>query len=78
LFVILLFTGGYATFIHGQWSVETFISSYINIPIILGLYFGYKCWKKSSIIPLQEIPIRAFITIYQDNPDPEPKPKRGL
>jgi amino acid transporter len=78
LFVILLFTGGYATFIHGQWSVETFISSYINIPIILGLYFGYKFWKKSSIIPLQDIPIRAFITIYQDNPEPEPKPKRGL
>jgi amino acid transporter len=78
VFITLLFTGGYATFIHGEWSTETFISSYINIPIILLLYFGAKFWMKSSIIPLAELPIRHFIDIYQANPEPPEAPKRGL
>jgi amino acid transporter len=78
LFIVLLFTGGFSTFIHGQWSNETFISSYLNIPLILILYFGYKFWKKTSIIPLEHIPIRGFIEIYQANPEPEPKPKKGV
>lgn len=78
LFTLLLFTGGYSTFIHGHWSDETFISSYLNIPLILILYFGYKFWKKTTIISLEDIPIRGFIEIYQNNPEPEPKPKKGI
>jgi yeast amino acid transporter len=78
LFVLLLLTGGYSTFIHGQWSDETFVSSYINIPIILFLYFGYKFWHKSKIVPLDEMPIRQFIDIYRRDPEPAPKEKRGL
>lgn len=42
------------------------------------LYFGYKWWMKSKIIPLEEVPVRPFIEHYQKNPEPEPKPKRGL
>lgn len=78
LFLILIFTGGYATFIHGHWSTETFISSYLNIPIILVLYFGAKFWMKSKIIPLSEIPIRGFIQIWQDNPEPPEKKRTGI
>jgi amino acid transporter len=78
LFTLLLFTGGYSTFIHGEWSNETFISSYLNIPLILIFYFGYKFWKKTTIVPLEDIPIRGFIEIYQNNPEPEPKIKKGL
>ena len=78
LFTLLLLTGGYSTFIHGEWSDETFISSYLNIPLILILYFGYKFWKKTSIVPLADLPIRSFIEIYQSNPEPEPKPKKGI
>ena len=78
LFTLLLFTGGYSTFIHGEWSNETFISSYLNIPLILIFYFGYKFWKKTSIVPLEDMPIRGFIEIYQRNPEPEPKVKKGI
>ncbi|RDW77706.1 amino acid transporter-like protein [Coleophoma cylindrospora] len=78
LFVVLLFTGGYATFIRGNWSNETFISSYLNIPIILILYFGYKFIAKTKVVSLAEMPIRGFIDIYRNNPEPEPKPKTGL
>ncbi|KAJ5913293.1 hypothetical protein N7504_002176 [Penicillium tannophilum] len=78
VFILLFFTGGYSTFIKGHWSTETFISSYFNLPFILIVYFGYKFWMKTKIIPLAEIPIRPFIEQYLNNPEPEPEPKRGL
>ncbi|KAJ5994782.1 hypothetical protein N7481_001759 [Penicillium waksmanii] len=80
LFILLLLTGGYSAFIPGHWSTETFISSYINIPIILVLYFGYKLWKKTTIRPLEAIPISGFVQFYlcQEYPEPEAKPKKGL
>ncbi|KAK5123928.1 hypothetical protein LTR85_002125 [Meristemomyces frigidus] len=77
-FVVLLLTGGYTTFIHGEWDTETFVSSYINIPIIFGLYFGYKWWKKTSLVPLSEAPIMKYIEIAERNPEPPPKPVTGL
>ncbi|KAJ5649847.1 uncharacterized protein N7484_003570 [Penicillium longicatenatum] len=78
VFTLLFFTGGYSTFIKGHWSTETFISCYFNLPFILIVYFGYKFWMKTKIIPLAEIPIRPFIEQYQNNPEPEPEPKKGL
>ncbi|KAH6716728.1 putative amino acid permease [Leptodontidium sp. MPI-SDFR-AT-0119] len=77
IFALLLLTGGYATFIHGHWSNETFVSSYINIPLFAILYFGYKLIKKTKIIALEDIPIQGFIDIANANPEPEPKPKTG-
>jgi amino acid transporter len=78
VFLVLFFTGGYSTFIHGHWDTETFISSYLNLPAIIILYFGYKFTKKTKIVPLEEIPIRPFIEQYRNNPEPLPPPKRGL
>ncbi|KAF3008282.1 hypothetical protein E8E14_003755 [Neopestalotiopsis sp. 37M] len=77
-FMLLLLTSGYTTFIKGHWDTEVFISSYINIPIILALYFGYKFAKKTKVIPLKEIEIRTWIQIANDNPEPPAAPKRGL
>ncbi|RDL37582.1 uncharacterized protein BP5553_05015 [Venustampulla echinocandica] len=75
---ILLLTGGYIVFIHGFWDPQTFISSYINIPIVLLLYFGYKFIKKTKIIPLADVPIKHFIDFANANPEPPPKPNTGL
>ena len=78
LFVLLFFTGGYTTFMHGHWSTETFISSYFNLPFIVIVYFAYKVVMKTKIVLLEEMPIRPFIEDYRNSPEPEPKPKRGL
>ncbi|CAD6439283.1 a61c5c97-eda8-4861-a942-97df7789b8d0 [Sclerotinia trifoliorum] len=72
-FSILLLTGGYSVFIKDHWATETFLSSYINIPLVLSLYFGYKYKKGTQLIPLSEIPIQKFINIANDNPEPEPE-----
>lgn len=77
LHLVLLLTSGYTTFMNGRWSTETFISSYFNIPFLLVLYFGYKIWKGSTIVPLLDIPIRGFIDVANANPEPEKKPKKG-
>lgn len=76
-FLLLLLTGGYSTFIHNHWDTETFVSSYIDIPIVILLYFGYKLVKKTRIIPLHEIPIRRFIDIANANPEPPAPPVKG-
>lgn len=60
-----------------SWETETFDSSYINIPIILGLYFGYKVFKKTKIVSLEDMPIRHFIDIANANPEPPAKPLTG-
>ncbi|KZF24806.1 hypothetical protein L228DRAFT_104472 [Xylona heveae TC161] len=76
-FTILLLTGGYTVFLHGEWDAETFVSNYFNIPLIFALYFGYKVFRKTKMVSLEEMPIRRFIEIYQDNPEPPEEPKKG-
>ncbi|KAF4625282.1 hypothetical protein G7Y89_g12884 [Cudoniella acicularis] len=76
-FGILLLTGGYVVFIHGHWDSETFVSSYINIPIIILLYFGYKFIKKTKFVSLDEMPIRHFLDIAAANPEEPEKPVTG-
>ncbi|KAJ5094692.1 Amino acid/polyamine transporter I [Penicillium angulare] len=76
-FSIILITGGFFIFIDDHWSPRTFVSSYFNIPLILVLYFGYKLRRKTRLIPLDEIPIRMFLDIANDNPEQPPPPVTG-
>ncbi|KAJ5266581.1 Amino acid/polyamine transporter I [Penicillium angulare] len=76
-FGIILLTGGFFIFIDGHWSPRAFVSSYFNIPLILTLYFGYKLWRKTRLIHLDEIPIRMFLNIANDNPEQIPPPVTG-
>jgi amino acid transporter len=79
LFLLILSTGGFSTFISGHWSTETFISSYINIPIVMTLYLGYKRRKKTRILALMDIPIVGLIQFYlSQDPEPAPPRKKGL
>lgn len=76
-FLIILLTGGYAVFIHGNWDTETFFSAYFNIPLIFTLFFGYKFLAKTKIVPLDEMPIQKYLDIARENPEPPAKPVKG-
>ncbi|KAI5886669.1 uncharacterized protein SCHCODRAFT_02642364 [Schizophyllum commune H4-8] len=76
-FSIIILTQGYSVFIHGLWDTEKFFSAYFNIPLILVLYFGFKVIKRTKMVPLDEMPIRDFIRIAQENPEPPEKPLKG-
>ncbi|KAF5003711.1 hypothetical protein FDECE_9761 [Fusarium decemcellulare] len=78
LFIVLLVTSGWQNFVKGHWDTQSFISSYFNIPFVLLLYFGFKFYKKTKIIPLDEIPIRPFLDIANADPSPPLKRKKGL
>ena len=77
-FLVVIITNGFEVFLNGHWSTETFISSYFGIAFVVVLYFGYKVIMKSTLVSLQEMPIREFIDIANANPEEPPKPKKGL
>lgn len=68
-FSILLITGGFYVFVDAHWSWQSFVSAYFNVPLILMLYFGYKTWRGTKVVPLEQMPIREFIDIANNNPE---------
>jgi amino acid transporter len=80
LFTLMLVTGGFTTFIRGNWDTETFVSSYMNVPIVLGLYYGYKLWNRTRIVTLKNMPLIGLIQFYlcQDDVEQEEQPRKGL
>ena len=78
IFVLLFLTGGFSTFMKSNWSTKSFISSYLNLPLIVAVYVGHKLVMKTKILSLEEIPIRPFIESAKKNPDPPVKTKQGI
>jgi len=76
-FGTILLTAGYPTFIKGDWDTEQFFGAYFNIPLIFGLYFGYKWVKGTKVVGLEEMPIRYYIDIAKKHPEEEEVELRG-
>lgn len=74
---LVLFTGGFYSFLPGNWDIADFFSSYFAIMFMIIFYFGYKVIKKSKIVPLEHAPIAGFIAIANANPEPEPTRSKG-
>jgi amino acid transporter len=58
--------------------VSDFFSNYFSIMFMFVLYFGYKFWKKTAIVPLSEVPVGQFIDVADANPEPERTPTKGF
>ncbi|KAL7934624.1 amino acid permease/ SLC12A domain-containing protein [Trichoderma chlorosporum] len=58
-FVIVIIFNGFSVFIHGQWNVEHFVSSYVGIPIFFTLFFGWKIIKKTKFRNAQEVDLQT-------------------
>ncbi|KAJ5281919.1 amino acid permease/ SLC12A domain-containing protein [Penicillium angulare] len=54
--VILLITG-FSVFIKGHWSTQTFISSYIGIPIFVVPLIAWKVWHRTKFVSASEMDI---------------------
>ncbi|KAL2824979.1 putative arginine permease [Aspergillus pseudoustus] len=52
--IMVMIFGGFTAFIH-SFNVSSFITTYFPIPLFAVLFFGYKLWYKSSIVPLNEM-----------------------
>ncbi|PYH68014.1 arginine permease [Aspergillus vadensis CBS 113365] len=67
--VIVLFTGGFTVFTHGNWDASSFVSSYLDIPLVLAFYLGYKFWKKTETVSSYEIPLEQALLECRNDPD---------
>jgi len=70
---LVLITGGFYSFLPGNWDIADFFSSYFAIMFMIIFYFGHKVVKRTKIVPLMQAPIAGFIAIANANPEPEPK-----
>lgn len=52
---VIAFFNGFDAFFPGRFSAQSFIPPYIDIPIVLALYFGYKFVKKTKVVKLSEM-----------------------
>ncbi|KAH8785892.1 amino acid permease/ SLC12A domain-containing protein [Diaporthe sp. PMI_573] len=57
LCVIILLTNGFSCFTRGNWDPETFVSSYLDIPLVISAFLIWKFYKKTQFYSLDEIPI---------------------
>ncbi|PYH42924.1 amino acid transporter [Aspergillus saccharolyticus JOP 1030-1] len=70
--IIILFTGGFTVFTKGNWDPASFVSSYLDIPLVLALYLGYKFWKKTRLVSVHEMPLEQALQEVRDDPHDEP------
>ncbi|KAG6014627.1 hypothetical protein E4U41_004797 [Claviceps citrina] len=71
--VIILLTSGFTVFTDGNWSTGTFVSAYLDIPLVITAYLIWKFVKKTKIVALADIPLhRAFERAEQKYESLEP------
>ncbi|EME44004.1 hypothetical protein DOTSEDRAFT_88292 [Dothistroma septosporum NZE10] len=76
LSVIILFTAGFSTFTKGNWSTSGFVSSYLDIPLVLTAFLLWKVFKKTRFVKLEDIPLQDVLDEIERKPEmPEPTKK---
>lgn len=55
--LFIAFFNGFDAFFPGRFSAKSFIPPYIDIPIFLSLFLGYKFVKKTKFVKLEEMDI---------------------
>ena len=59
--IIILFTGGFKVFTHGNWNTNSFISSYFDIPFVIVFFCAWKLYKKTKWVKIDDLPLREVI-----------------
>ncbi|KAJ6782986.1 hypothetical protein PWT90_10302 [Aphanocladium album] len=53
--LVIAFFNGFDAFFPGKFSAKSFLPPYIDIPIFLSLFLGYKFIKRTKFVPLAEM-----------------------
>lgn len=75
--VLILFTAGFPVFVPGGWDANSFVSSYLDIPLVLTAFALWKLFKKTEFVDLAQVPIREALEEIERNPEPAEPEKRG-
>ncbi|CAK4034100.1 dicarboxylic amino acid permease [Lecanosticta acicola] len=74
LCVVILLTSGFNVFTKGNWSSSGFVSSYLDIPLVLTAFVLWKVFKKTKLVKLDDIPLREALEEMERKPElPEPE-----
>lgn len=77
--ILILLTGGFPVFTKGNWSADQFVSSYLDIPLVLAAFFLWKVFKKTSFVDLATIPLKEALEEIVRKPEvPEPRVRGWL
>ncbi|KAH9908904.1 amino acid permease-domain-containing protein [Xylariomycetidae sp. FL2044] len=72
--VLILLTSGFEVFTIGGWDTSTFVSSYLDVPLVLSAYSMWKYIKKTRVVSLENLPLKAAFEQAErsiDNSDDE-------
>lgn len=76
LCVIILFTSGFNVFTRGNWSSSGFVSSYLDIPLVLTAFVLWKLFKRTRLVRLEDVPLKEALEEIRKKPElPEPEKK---
>ncbi|KAI0120989.1 amino acid permease [Xylariales sp. AK1849] len=75
--IVILLTSGFTTFVSGNWDTATFVSSYLDIPLVLSAYLIWKYIKQTKIVPLKSIPLSDALEQAERYPDEPEAKQRG-
>ena len=59
--ILILFTGGFTVFTRGNWNANSFVSSYLDIPLVIAFFIGWKFVKRTKWVKLEDLPLREAI-----------------
>ncbi|KAK8853034.1 hypothetical protein IAR55_003735 [Kwoniella newhampshirensis] len=72
--VIILLANGWTVFTHGGWSAAGFVTSYLDIPLVLVAYLAWRMYKRDKFVSLSVIPVEEVLKHIVLNPE-EPEEK---
>lgn len=77
LCLVILLTNGFTVFTKGGWSASWFVSSYLDIPLVLLAFGFWKVFKKTKFVDLSEIPLKEALAEIEQNPEPPESSSQG-
>ncbi|EFX02102.1 amino acid permease [Grosmannia clavigera kw1407] len=73
--IIVLLTNGFTVFTKGNWDAASFVSAYLDIPLVLLAFSIWKILKKTKMVSLDAIPLLEALDQSDQYPN-EPLTKR--
>ncbi|WRT64496.1 uncharacterized protein IL334_001428 [Kwoniella shivajii] len=67
--LLILLTNGWSVFTKGGWSAAGFVTSYLDIPLVLAAYLIWKLYKRTKLVSLADIPIEEVLHYISENPE---------
>lgn len=69
--IIVLLTNGFTVFTKGNWDAASFVSAYLDIPLVLAAFTIWKLLKKTKVVNLADIPLGEALDQADQYPDEE-------